>query len=102
MPNTNFTNANMVYSAYFESALSPSAQATQCMQQCYGLGLPGACKSAMLAYQVPTPAGLFGTAGGVLGTACLMFGHYMDRSTFIVAPEGQYFNATAENIHCPS
>ena len=101
MPSANFTAANLVYSAYFEGTLSPSAQATQCMQQCYGLGPLGACKSAMVAYQVPTPAGLFGAEGGVLETACLLFGAYMNSSTFMVAPIGRYVNATAENIHCP-
>ncbi|KAK5138430.1 hypothetical protein LTR08_000016 [Meristemomyces frigidus] len=101
MPSSNFTSTHLAYSAYFEGSSSPSAQATQCIQQCYGLGPSGACKSAMLGYQIPTPPGLFGTAGGVLETACLMFDTYLDPHIFVAAPRGQYLNATAKNIYCP-
>ncbi|KAK5119630.1 hypothetical protein LTR85_007459 [Meristemomyces frigidus] len=102
MPRSNFTAANLVYSAYFEGFLSQSAQATECMQQCYGYGEPGDCKSALVGYSIPTPKGYYGTAGGVLETACLLYGAYMDPTVFVAAPSGQYVNLTAVNIYCPS
>ena len=102
MVNSDFTTASLLYSAYFEQNLSPSAQAEQCFEQCNGYGNPGQCKSALLAYQVPTPKGYYGTPGGVLEIACLMYTDYLDPNQFVAAPEGQYLNATAVNIYCPS
>lgn len=102
MPASNFSSANLIYSAYFESSLNQSAQAEQCLQQCYGFGLPGTCKSALLGYNIPTPPGFFSTAGGQLETACLLYSATMDPNTFITAPSGQYVNETAGNIYCPS
>lgn len=101
MPQSNFTAAHLVYSAYYTSPLNQSVLATQCMQQCYGYGYPGDCKSSLLAYQVPTPAGYYGTAGGVLETACLLFDTYLDPCSFDSAPSGQYVNETAASIYCP-
>jgi len=99
-PSANFTAAHQIYSAYFESSLSQSAQATQCMQQCYGFGLEGSCKSALIGSQIPTPKGYYGTAGGVLETACLMYDAYLDPTMFVQALEGQYVNETVHNIYC--
>lgn len=101
MPQPNFTAAHLVYSAYYTSPLTQFVLATQCMQQCYGYGHPGDCKSSLLAYQVPTPAGYYGTAGGVLETACLLFDTYLDPCSFEWAPHGQYVNETAVSIYCP-
>jgi len=101
MPSSNLSSAHLLYSSYFESSLSPADQATQCLQQCYGYGEPGQCKSALVGEQIPTPKGYFGTAGGVLETACLFYDSYMDPTWFVAAPSGQYVNVTAGNIYCP-
>ncbi|EMC93701.1 hypothetical protein BAUCODRAFT_26928 [Baudoinia panamericana UAMH 10762] len=98
MPSADFTSDNLVYSSYFDSYLNQSAQIQQCREQCYGYGQ---CKSALLAYQVPTPAGYYGTAGGVLESACLLYDAYLDENAFVAAPAGQYINETAGNIYCP-
>lgn len=102
MPSSNFTATHLIYSAYFEGFLSRSTQATECMQQCYGFGNKGDCKSALLGYRIPTPEGYFGTAGGVLETACLLYDAYLNPTMFMTAPAGQYVNTTAMNIYCPS
>lgn len=100
MPSSNFTAANSLYQAYFSSSLSVSDQWTQCSEQCYGYGTPGTCKSALLAYNVPTPEGYYGTAGGDLETACLLYSAYLSPNDFVRAPAGQYMNATAGDIFC--
>jgi len=99
-PSTSFTAANSLYQAYFSSYLSVSDQWTQCSEQCYGYGTPGTCKSAILAYNVPTPKGYYGTAGGVLETACLLYSQYLSPNDFVRAPAGQYTNATGGDIFC--
>ena len=96
------SNESLLYSAYFDGFLNQSEQAEQCLEQCYGYGNPGQCKSAFVGYQIPTPPGYFGTNGGDLETACLLYSTYSDPTNFTVAPAGQYLNATAGNIYCPS
>jgi len=100
MPSANFTSSHLLYSSYFEGTLSQSAQATQCMEQCYGYGTPGQCKSVLVGYQIPTPKGYYGTAGGVLETACLLYSAYLVPTDFVAAPSGQYVNETAGSIYC--
>lgn len=102
MPAANFSSSNLIYSSYFDGFLSQSAQADDCLEQCNGYGDPGECKSALVAYNVPTPKGYYGTAGGVLETACLLYGAYFTPNDFVTAPAGQYVNETAGNIYCPS
>lgn len=105
MPPANFSDNHLVYQAYFDQPFySPEEQAMQCLQQCFGFGGPGLdCKTAMLAYQVPTPKGWLGTEGGnVAATACMMFDTYLDPNMFIMAPAGQYINETVGNLYCPS
>lgn len=98
MPSANFTSANVVYSAYYDSPGEPSAVAQQCFEQCHGLS---GCKSAFSGYQIPTPKGYYGTAGGELEIGCIMFGTFMAPGDFVPAPEGQYQNSSAANISCP-
>ena len=71
-------------------------------QQCYGYGNTGDCKASFLGYRIPTPKGYLGTAGGELETGCLLFSAYLDPNTFVKAAAGQYVNATAANIYCPT
>jgi len=99
-PSTNFTIANSLYQSYFDGFLSVADQWTQCSEQCYGYGTPGTCKSAILAYNVPTPKGYYGTSGGDLETACLLYSAYLTPNDFVKAPEGQYTDATAGSIFC--
>ncbi|KAF2722472.1 hypothetical protein K431DRAFT_283889 [Polychaeton citri CBS 116435] len=102
MPSKNFTAAHSLYSAYYTSTGSVAEQWEFCSQQCYGYGLPGSCKSVVLAYDAPTPPGYYGTEGGDLETGCLMFDTYLDPNSFEHAPEGQYVNETAGSIYCPA
>lgn len=102
MPSARFSTAHLVYSAFFDGYLPRATQFTECLEQCNGFGDPGDCKSALLAYDVPTPAGYYGTTGGVLETACLLYGAYLSPDDFVDAPAKQYVNETAGNIFCPS
>lgn len=102
MPDPAFYDANLLYEAYFDNSLSPAEQAKQCKQQCYGYGNPGECKSSFVGFKIPVPAGYLGTTGGQLDIGCLLFTEYLDPTTFITAPEGQYTKATAANIYCPA
>ena len=97
-----FNASHHLYAEYFEGFLSRPAQTKQCLEQCYGYGNRGDCKSALLANNVPTPPGYFGTAGGVLEAACLMFDAYLDPDSFSKAPGGQYVAEAAGSIYCPS
>jgi hypothetical protein len=99
-PTKDFTEAHQLYASYFGSFASISDQWTQCVESCCGYGDTGDCKSALLAYQVPTPAGYYGTAGGVLETACLLYDDYLTPNDFEAAEDGQYQNATAGSIYC--
>ena len=101
-PSPSFVEANLLYQAYFDTGLSQAADAKQCKQQCYGFGTTGQCKSSFVGYQVPTPKGWLGTAGGALETACLLFTEYLTPLDFVPAAEGRYLNATAASIYCPS
>jgi hypothetical protein len=69
-PSLNFTELHTLYAAYFDLPTPASELWTQCSEQCYGYGErseqgnKGDCKSAVLAYDVPTPKGYYGGAGG--------------------------------------
>ncbi|CAK4030912.1 Hypothetical predicted protein [Lecanosticta acicola] len=89
-----------VYQEFYTSSRPASEVAQECFDQCYGFGAPGTCKAAVLAYNVPTPEGYYGTAGGVLEISCMMFEDYLDETSFAEAPAGQYTNETAANIYC--
>jgi hypothetical protein len=95
------TNNAILYSSYYPSFSSnTSAMAEQCLQQCYGYGYHVECKSAYWAENVMVPAGYYGTAGGQLSTACLMFSRALNMDDFVPVPEGQRIDAFAGNIAC--
>lgn len=96
-PKASFVSANLAYSAYFDSPREPSAVALQCFEQCNGLN---GCKSAFLGYQIPTPKGYYGTPGGDLTIACIMFTALLGPDDFVPAPREQYQNSSAANIFC--
>ncbi|GAB7355867.1 hypothetical protein MBLNU459_g6524t1 [Dothideomycetes sp. NU459] len=90
---------NTVYSFYLEQ---PDFETLDkrwegCLEQCNGLD---GCKSALLAYNAPTPKGYYGTAGGVPEVGCLMFGVYLTPYDFVTATNGTFVNETAANIYC--
>ncbi|KAI6850927.1 hypothetical protein KC332_g420 [Hortaea werneckii] len=99
---TNFTDTHELYSSYFSQPFyTPAEQALHCQQQCYGFGERGTCKSVLLGYNVPTPEGYYGTEGGELATACLLYDVFLEEGIFVPAPKGQYVNETASNVDCP-
>lgn len=99
---TNFTNTHELYSSYFSQPFyTPAEQALHCQQQCYGFGERGTCKSVLLGYNIPTPEGYYGTEGGELATACLLYDVFLEERMFVPAPKGQYVNETASNVDCP-
>ncbi|KAK4966013.1 hypothetical protein LTR28_003357 [Elasticomyces elasticus] len=119
MPSSNFTSNHQLYSFYLAASRVNSTAQFQgwcakhrlslielltpdvdSLQQCNGFGTPGTCKSALLAYDVPTPAGFFGTQGGVLEIACFMYSKFLCWSDFVKAPNGTYVNERAGNIRC--
>jgi hypothetical protein len=92
---------DILYSSYYPSYTSnTTAMAQQCLQQCYGYGYHVECKTAYWAENMVVPAGYYGTAGGQLETACLMFSRALTSDDFVAAPEGQGTGATAGNIAC--
>ncbi|TKA67930.1 hypothetical protein B0A49_06679 [Cryomyces minteri] len=125
--------ASLLYAFYLAqpTLLNTSALFTQCLEQCYGYGLPGSCRSAVLAENVPVPdraatasAGGAGVAGGVggssgsgggnatgggaggsgnvlLGTACLMFSRELGTADWVVADRGTWTAERAGVIGCP-
>ena len=66
-----------------------------CLEQCNGFA---GCKSALLAYNVPTPKGYYYTAGGVPSVACLFFNRTATPNDFVAATKDQYVNETAANL----
>ncbi|KAJ5058003.1 hypothetical protein J3E74DRAFT_366852, partial [Bipolaris maydis] len=85
LPAPGTTDASL-YSAYYPSFSSNKTQmAQQCLQQCYGYG----------DHNVLVPPGYYGTQGGYLATACLMFDRLLGQGDFVAAPEGQGTGAFA-------
>lgn len=74
--------------------------AEQCLQQCYGYGNHVECKTAYWAENVVVPKGYYGSEGGYLATACLMFDRVLGVQDFVAAPEGQGTGAFAASIQC--
>ena len=54
----------------------------------------------ILAYDVPMPKGYHGGSGGELMIACLMFDQFLAADNFEAAPEGQWLDIMAGNLHC--
>ena len=88
-PASTFVSNHTLYGSYFDLPTPAEELWEQCSQQCYGYGDAGECKSAILAYDVPTPMGYHGGSGGELMIACLMFDQFLVASNFEVAPKGQ-------------
>ncbi|KAF1828577.1 hypothetical protein BDW02DRAFT_643382 [Decorospora gaudefroyi] len=90
-----------LYTAYYPSfTTNTTAMALQCLQQCYGYGNHTQCKSAFWAENMVTPQGYYGSQGGQLQTACLLFGRELKAGDFVGAPEGQGTGGVAGNIFC--
>ena len=90
-----------LYSAYYPSFTSNTTQmAQQCVQQCYGYGTHVECKTADWAENVVVPKGYYGTEGGYLATACLLFDKVLGEGDFVAAPEGQGTGAIAAVVQC--
>lgn len=87
-----------IYSSYFLTPQYTSEQkATNCYEQCHGFT---GCVAAVMADQVPTPSGYYGSEGGELVTACLFFNQTLTRQDFVEAEQGEYIGVYAGNIHC--
>lgn len=94
------TTSSSVYSTYYPPALAnQTALFAQCLEQCYGFGTPGTCVAAYLASNVPAPA-LFGSPGGQLETACLMYNRTLTPADFVLAPADTYTDAMSGDILC--
>lgn len=100
-PSANFKASHQIYDYYLPAPTGETlnAQWSGCLEQCNGLD---GCVSALLAYNAPTPAGYYGTTGGVLEIGCLMFNASMTPNNFVAAAKGHYVNETAGNIYCPA
>lgn len=99
---SNFTACHEIYASYFSQPFyTPAEQALHCQQQCYSFSTRGTCKAVLLGYNVPTPEGYYGTEGGKLATACLLYDVFLEEGMFVPAPQGQFVNETASNVDCP-
>ncbi|KAF1939984.1 hypothetical protein EJ02DRAFT_456440 [Clathrospora elynae] len=95
------TSDDLLYSAYYTSfSTNKTEMANQCLEQCYGYGYHVECKTAYWAENVAVPAGYYGSTGGQLETACLMFSRVFTAEDFVAAPQGQATDAVAGNIEC--
>lgn len=99
-PNSNFTAAHTLYSAYFDLPTPTEELWEQCSQQCYGYGDGGECKSAVLAHEVPVPERYYGGDARKLMIACLLFDEFLAASEFEEAVEGQWVDIRAGNLRC--
>lgn len=99
-PTSNFTLEHALYESYFDLPTPAKDLWEQCSQQCYGYGEDGDCKSAILAYDVPTPKGYYGGPGGELSIACLLFDEHLTPDDFESAEDGQWVEETAGSIYC--
>jgi hypothetical protein len=99
-PNSTFASDHTLYESYFDLPTPAKELWEQCSQQCYGYGDVGECKSAILAYDVPTPKGYYGGSGGELKIACLLFDRFLAEDVLEAAPEGQWLDAMAGNLYC--
>jgi hypothetical protein len=90
--------SNQVYAAYYEPASSNDTSVyIGCLEQCNGLS---GCKAAYIAWDVPTPKGYYGTPGGDLMTACLMYNRTLVVADFEVAGSGTHRDARMGNLSC--
>lgn len=98
-PSPAVVNASQIYSYFLPlpDYESMHQRWEGCLEQCNGLD---GCVAAFMADLVPTPEGYYGTPGGVLERACLMFDRALTECDFVTVQEG-YVNATAGNIECP-
>jgi hypothetical protein len=99
-PSLNFTITHTLYAAYFDLPTPASELWTQCSEQCYGYGYEGECKSAVLAYDVPTPKGYHGGAGGELVIACLLFDESIGVGDWEAAVEREWNDVRAGSLYC--
>ncbi|KAF2790194.1 hypothetical protein K505DRAFT_352113 [Melanomma pulvis-pyrius CBS 109.77] len=91
----------LIYNAYYPSpSTNKTALSEQCLQQCYGYGNIGECKTAYWAENVPVPVGYYGSPGGQLETACLFYNRPLQAADFVVAPEGQATDVSVGVIQC--
>ncbi|KAF1965483.1 hypothetical protein BU23DRAFT_561032 [Bimuria novae-zelandiae CBS 107.79] len=90
-----------LYAAYYPSfTTNTTKMAEQCLQQCYSYGNSTECKGAFWAENVAVPKGYYGSPGGQLETACVMYTRPLTEADFEAAPKGQGTSATARNIAC--
>lgn len=99
-PATAFASNHTLYESYFDLPTPAEELWEQCSQQCYGYGDAGECKSAILAYDIPTPKSYYGGPGGELTIACLLFDEYLAGKVFEPAVAGQWLDERAGNLHC--
>ncbi|KAF2805539.1 uncharacterized protein BDZ99DRAFT_574459 [Mytilinidion resinicola] len=90
--------ANQVYAAYWDPASTNDTDLyIGCLEQCNGLS---GCKAAYIAWEVPTPAGYYGTPGGELMTGCLMYNRTLVAGDFGAAKEGTHRDGRMGNLSC--
>jgi hypothetical protein len=99
-PASTFSSNHTLYESHFDLPTPAEQLWEQCSRQCYGHVDDGECKSAMLAYDVPTPKGYYDGSGGELMIACLMFDRLLAADDIEAAPKGQWLDVRAGNLHC--
>ncbi|KAF1960837.1 hypothetical protein CC80DRAFT_265616 [Byssothecium circinans] len=103
LPSAELQSTALLYSAYYPSPTSNKTQlAEQCLQQCYGYGNHVECKAAFWAENVVVPPGYYGSPGGQLMTACLMYSRAVTEADFTQAPKGEGTDAYTRNLACPA
>jgi hypothetical protein len=93
--------SHQIYSWYLSQPdyMTINNRWSNCIEQCNGLS---GCASAFMAYNAPLPKGYYGLPGGQLEVGCLFFNRTLTPLDFVTAKAGQYVNATAGNIYCPT
>ncbi|KAF2489300.1 hypothetical protein BU16DRAFT_544696 [Lophium mytilinum] len=95
-PLASVDTSNQVYAAYWDpSSTNDTDVYIGCLEQCNGFS---GCKAAYIAWDVPTPAGYYGTPGGDLMTGCLMYNRTLVVGDFGVAKEGTHRDGRMGNL----
>lgn len=98
-PAPSFLNESTIYAFYlYHDSPAVTGAYTKCIQQCHGFG-NDTCKAIFYASAVPRPP-MFGSPGGYLTTACLMFDRFVEADDFVIAESGTYDSPVVACLSC--
>lgn len=92
---------DILFSVYYPApSTNTTTMSLQCLEQCHSYGDGSQCKTAFWAEKMPVLEGYYGSPGGQLETACLLFTRVLGDNDFMAASEGQASHAFAWSLRC--